>query len=178
MKTNNIHEEIKMLKQLLALSALSAVFATNAFAAEVPITGNVTSKCVITTDTPGVFGNPTTDRLSTQPSDGGVSPIVRYDIIESSAYKGIITFPIDFTTSPVLNDIVNWSGDTELVEMSDTTMSAFETGKVQYENVTEFDLTVAGSAWFKVTSIADYGYGKSFPGGTYRAAVMAECIAQ
>ena len=61
--------------------------------------------------------------------------------------------------------------------MSDANMD-FETDKVEWENVTEFDLDVAGSAWFKVTSEAEYGYGKSFPGGQYRAAVVAECIAK
>ena len=143
-----------------------------------PITGNVESKCVITTDTPGVYGNPLSDKLSTLPSDGGVNPIIRYDIIEASAYKARISYPLEFSTSPSLNDIVNWDGDVEIEEVSNAAMSEWESTKVQYENVTEFDLELAGSVWFKTESEAEYGYGKSFPGGTYRSAVTAECIAQ
>jgi hypothetical protein len=57
-------------------------------------------------------------------------------------------------------------------------MSAFETGKIVYNNSTEFDLSVAGSVWFDVSSIAEYGYGKAFPAGNYTALITAECIAQ
>jgi hypothetical protein len=166
-----------MFKKTLLLSALVAC-TTQAQIADVPITGNVASKCVITTDTPGVYGNPVSNKLSTLPTDGGVLPIVRYDIIEADSYKAHITWPQNFTTSPVLNDVVNWTGDVELAEVSDATMADFETNKVQWNNTTEYDLTVAGSAWFKITSVADYGFDKSFPGGQYRAAVTAECIAK
>jgi hypothetical protein len=62
--------------------------------------------------------------------------------------------------------------------MSDALMSAFNTGKVEYNNTTEFDLSVAGSVWFEVTSEADYGYEKAFPAGNYSAVVTAECVAQ
>ena len=162
-----------------ALIASSLLLTCNAIAqSEVPITGNVASKCVITTDTPGVFGQPTTNVLSTLPADGGVTPVVRYDIIEADAYKAQISVPNTFTTSPVLNDIVNWSGSVEVHEVSDANMAAFETNKVLWDNVTEFDLTLAGSVWFKIDSKADYGYDKSFPGGIYRASVLAECIAK
>ena len=43
-----------------------------------------------------------------------------------------------------------------------------------------FDLTHAGTTWFEVTSQATYGGGqnKAFPGGSYTAVVVAECIAQ
>ena len=57
-------------------------------------------------------------------------------------------------------------------------MSAFNDNKVTYNNSSEFDLTIAGSAWFSVTSTAEYGYDKAFPAGTYSAMVTAECIAQ
>ena len=167
-----------MLKQAIvtatALCAFSGIAAANV---DVPITGNIESKCVITTDTPAVFGNPTPDKLSTVATDGGVLPIVRYDIIEADYYKAQITWPNSFTTSPTLNDVVNWDGEVEVSEVSDASMD-FETDKVEWENVTEFDLDVAGSAWFKITSEAEYGYGKSFPGGVYRASVSAECIAK
>lgn len=162
---------------LVALCALSPFMVAQA-QTDVPITGNVESKCVITTDTPGVYGNPISNKLSTLPTDGGVAPIVRYDIIEAGTYKAKVAYPLEFTTSPALNDVVNWTGDVEVSEVSDAQMSEFEASKIQWENVTEFDLTIAGSVWFKATSIAEYGYGKSLPGGTYRAAVVAECIAQ
>jgi hypothetical protein len=145
---------------------------------DVPITGTVASKCVIVTDTAGIYGNPTSNKLSTDPADGGVVPIIRYDIIEADSYKAQISWPQEFTTSPVLNDVVNWTGSTEVFEISDAEMSLFETNKVEWNNVTEFDLTIGGSVWFKVNSTADYGYDKSFPGGIYRAAVLAECIAK
>jgi hypothetical protein len=57
-------------------------------------------------------------------------------------------------------------------------MSAFEAGKVLYNNSTEFDLSVAGSVWFNVTSVAEYGYGKALPAGNYTALITAECVAQ
>ena len=50
--------------------------------------------------------------------------------------------------------------------------------KVEYENVTEYDLTVAGSTWFQVESTVEYGFGKALPGGQYSANVVAECIAK
>ena len=166
-----------MFKKALVASTMFLTF--NALAqSEIPITGNVASKCVITTDTPGVYGQPTTNVLSTNPQDGGVTPIVRYDIIEADAYKAQISYPNSFTTSPVLNDVVNWSGAVEVSEVSNSEMAAFETNKVLWDNVTEFDLTLAGSVWFKIDSQADYGYEKSFPGGIYRASVLAECIAK
>lgn len=162
-----------------ALIASTMFLAFNALAqSEVPITGNVASKCVITTDTPGVYGQPTTNVLSTNPQDGGVTPIVRYDIIEADAYKAQISYPNAFTSSPVLNDVVNWAGTVEVSEVSNAEMAAFETNKVEWDNVTEFDLTIAGSVWFKIDSQADYGFNKSFPGGVYRASVLAECIAK
>ena len=57
-------------------------------------------------------------------------------------------------------------------------MGAFNDNKVTYNNSSEFNLTVAGSAWFSVSSTAEYGYDKAFPAGAYSAMVTAECIAQ
>ena len=57
-------------------------------------------------------------------------------------------------------------------------MSAYDAAKVVYDATTEFDLTVTGSTLFKIASTAEYGFGRLFPGGTYRAVVQAECIAQ
>lgn len=177
MNKNKNYRRTIMFKKALLVSTM--LFAVNANAnVDVPITGNVASKCVITTDTAGVYGNPTSDKLSTSPADGGVMPIVRYDIIEADAYKARVAYPNDFTSSPVLNDVVNWTGSVEIAEVSVADMSAWENTKVEWDNVTEYDLTLAGSLWLKVASTAEYGYGKSFPGGVYRASVVAECIAK
>ena len=158
--------------------AIAAVLCSSAFAEDVPIIGNVESKCVITTDTQGVYGNPTPDELTTNLADGGVPAIVRYDVITADAFKARITTPDDFVSSPALNDTVAWQGDVTVDQVSDTQMSSYETNKIEFNNTTEYDLEYAGSTWFKVGSTANYGYDKSFPGGTYRAIVEAECIAK
>jgi len=162
-------------KSILSLCAMT--FAGAAFAADVPITGNVASKCTIYTDTAGVYGNPTPDELSTAAADGGVQPIIRYDVAIADYYTAKISYPTSFSSAPNLTDALNWTGDVEVSSTSSTDMSGYEAAKVQYDNVTEFDLTAAGSTWFKVTSNVTYGYGKSLPGGQYRAVVTAECIA-
>lgn len=154
------------------------LFCTAAFAEDVPIIGTVQSKCVINTDVPGVYGNPTADKLTTAPADGGVMPIIRYDVSLAGAYKARITTPTSFSTSPSLNDTVIWTGSTGVQSVSDPAMSSYETSKVLYDASTEYNLTTAGSTWFKVSSTAKYGYGKAFPGGMYRAVVQAECIAR
>ena len=166
------------MKKLLFL--IPAVLVTSAVQANIPINGTVESKCVIQTDTDGVYGNPTADKLSTTASDGGVVPIIRYDIITADAYKAVVTTPSSFSTSPTLDDVVEWTSSTSVGETSDAGMSAFETNKVTYNNghSTEFDLTIAGSVWFDVSSVAEYVYGKAFPAGNYTALITAECIAQ
>ena len=164
--------------KLKNLLFLIPVFACTGASASIPINGTVESKCVIITDTDGVYGNPTADKLSTEGSAGGVVPIIRYDIITASAYKAVVTTPNTFSTSPDLPDVVNWTGSTSVGQTSDASMSAFETGKIVYNNSTEFDLSVAGSVWFDVSSVAEYGYGKAFPAGNYTALITAECIAQ
>jgi len=137
----------------------------------------VQSKCVINTDTAGIYGNPTPDKLSTAPADGGVMPIIRYDVSLADAYTARVTTPTSFSTSPALSDVVNWTGSTTVSAVSDTAMSDYDTNAVEYDSTTEFDLHTAGTVWFKVDSTAEYGYNKAFPGGTYRAVVEAECIA-
>ena len=160
----------------LAITALT-VLALPAIAEEAVITGNIESKCVINTDTNGVFGNPVAGTLSTLPTDGGVMPIIRYDVALGDAYTARITAPNSFSTSPSIDDVVNWTADVEVSEVSDTAMADYETDKIEYEYTTEFDMHTAGTTWFKVTSKAEYGYGRSYPAGTYRAIVMEECIA-
>tara|TARA_R100000231_G_scaffold87869_1_gene66549 strand:+ start:512 stop:1009 length:498 start_codon:yes stop_codon:yes gene_type:complete len=163
----------KLLILPVALACTGAIASSN-----IPITGSVESKCVIQTDTDGVYGNPTADKLSTAVPDGGVLPVVRYDIVTANAYKAVISHPDSFSSSPTLTDTVAWTGSTTLTNSSDSNMSAFNDNKVTYNNSSEFDLTIAGSAWFSVTSTAEYGYDKAFPAGTYSAMVTAECIAQ
>tara|TARA_B100000497_G_scaffold32271_1_gene37935 strand:+ start:916 stop:1413 length:498 start_codon:yes stop_codon:yes gene_type:complete len=164
-----------MFKNIFAL--LGILTLSNAVAAEVPIMGSVDSKCVVTTDTQGVYGNPTPNKLTTNLSNGGVPPVVRYDVIQADYYKAVISRPDEFTESPTLNDVVVWVGDVTVSEVSDAAMSAYDNNKIEYNNITEIDLTIAGSTWFKVASTANYGYDKAFPAGQYRAVVTAECIA-
>ena len=164
-----------MKKPIILLSALLAVPAL----ATTPISGMVASKCIVTTDTDGVYGNPSATKLSTASSDGGVLPIIRYDIITASAYNAKITTPMSFSSSPTLgSETVTWTGSTVANQMSDAGMSVFNTNKVVYNNSSEFPLTIAGSVWFDVSSVATYGYNKAFPAGSYSAVVTAECIAQ
>lgn len=165
-----------MINKTLLLLALGAV-ASGAFAEDMEVVGNVQSKCVVTPDTAGVYGNPSPDKLDSDPASGGVDPIVRYDVIQASYYKAKITHPNTFSEAPALSDVVNWTGDTATSQVSDTGMSGYDAAKIEYDNVTEFALTVAGSTWFKTETLAEYGYGKAFPAGVYRAVVTAECIA-
>lgn len=158
--------------------AILAIFAAPVFAAQIEIVGNVESKCVIQSDTTGIFGSPLADTLSTVAADGGVSPVVRFDVAIGNYYYARIKHPTQFSTSPSLNDVVNWTGSAYVSNTTDAGMSAYDTSKVTYDNVTQFDLTIAGSTWFKVDSTATYGAGRAFPGGTYRAIVEAECIAK
>jgi hypothetical protein len=158
--------------------AVCAIFATTAYSqVEVPVTGTVESKCLITTDTIGIYGNPSPSVLSTAQADGGVNPIIRFDVLQASFYKARIVHPNGFSESPALNDTVTWTGETSVAEVSDAQMSAYDNNKIEFDNVTEVDLSIAGSTWFKVESEAVYGVGKAFPAGTYRTVVGAECIA-
>lgn len=158
-------------------SLMVALAFTSAYAEEVQISGSVASKCTIHTDSPGKYANPTADVLSTDTTDGGAPAIIRYDVVSANTYKAVITVPNSFSTSPTLNDTLAWSGDVSVHQVTDASMSAYDTNKQVYNNVTEIDLTVAGIVWFKAGSRVEYGYNKSLPGGTYRSVVIAECIA-
>ena len=161
----------------VALTSAALLGAGTASAVDTPITGNVSSKCSIYTDKAGVYGNPSPDKLSTAPTDGGILPIIRYDVAIADYYTAKITWPNSFSSSPSLTDSLTWDGEVEVSSTSDTGMSGYEAAKVEYENHTEYDLTVAGSTWFKVTSTVEYGVDKSLPGGEYTAIVEAQCIA-
>jgi len=149
-----------------------------ALAEGVQIEGTVQAKCVIRTDRTGVYGNPTASKLSALPADGGVTPIVRYDVALAGYYVARITHPTSFSTSPTLTDTVTWTGGASVSSVSAAGMSAYDAAKVEYDATTEFDLSVSGTTWFKVDSTAEYGYDKAFPAGTYRSVIQADCIAK
>jgi len=158
---------------VMSLSALSVQ------AAEVPINGTVQSRCVITTDTAGVYGNPNAYTLTTDPASGGQLPVVRFDVTLADAYYAEITAPTEFSSSPTLPDTVTWTGDTTVQTVSDATgMGSYEANKVELGMTDKYDLTATGSTWFKTSSTATLGGNRAFPGGNYTALVEAECIAQ
>lgn len=159
------------------IASVIAVACSGAVAEETIIMGNVESKCVINTDTSGVYGNPIAGKLSTSTSDGGVEPVIRYDVALGGSYTARITAPNSFSSSPTLTDTVFWEGSSSVKEVSDSNMADYETNAVTYEYTTEYDLHTAGTTWFSVSSLAEYGYGKAYPAGEYRAIVTAECIA-
>lgn len=160
---------------LLILMGLS----TFALAENTSINGTVQSKCIISTDTEGTYGNPNAYTLTTSTSDGGVLPVTRFDVTLADAYYAVITAPSSFSSSPSLPDVVTWTGDTEVKAVSDATgMAGYETGKVEYGYTDKYDLTATGSTWFKTSSVATMGGSKAYPGGSYTALVVAECIAQ
>ena len=160
---------MKYLVTALSLFALPAL-------ANVPITGNVEAKCVIQTTKDGVYGNPIASKLSTTPADGGVLPVIRFDVSIADSYTANITHPTSFSSSPSLTDTVAWTGSTSVTQTSVAGMSAYEAAKTVVDSTTIFDLTLAGSTWFSTASSAVYGTAKPFSGGTYTASVVATCI--
>jgi hypothetical protein len=146
--------------------------------ANVEITGNVAAKCVIQTDKSGVYGSPSASLLSTTPADGGVLPVIRFDVALANYYTANITHPTAFSSSPPLTDTVTWTGSTSVTNTSDAGMSGYDAAKTIVNNTTIFDLTVAGSTWFSTASSATYAASKPFTGGTYVAVVQASCIAK
>jgi len=146
--------------------------------ADVNIVGTVAAKCVIQTDKSGVYGNPIASKLSTTPADGGVLPVIRFDVSIADSYTANITHPTAFSSSPSLSDTLAWTGSTSVTQTSVAGMSAYEAAKVLVDNTTIFNLTLAGSTWFSTASSAVYGAAKPFPGGTYTAVVQATCVAK
>lgn len=158
----------------------TALIGSAAAASEnVPINGTVQSRCIIQTDSAGVFGNPNAYTLTTNPAEGGLPSIVRFDVTLADAYYALITAPTEFSSSPTLPDVVTWTGDTQVSAVSDAaSMGTYEADKVEYAYTDRYDLTATGSTWFSTTSTATMGGNKAFPGGNYTALVVAECIAQ
>jgi len=74
----------------ITLAAL-CVFSASSYAEDVPITGTVQSRCIINTEVAGIYGNPNAYTLTTTPADGGVLPVVRYDVSLADAYTAKIT---------------------------------------------------------------------------------------
>ena len=94
--------------------------------ANVEITGSVEAKCVIQTTKSGAYGNPIASKLSTTPADGGILPIIRYDVSIADAYIASITHPTSFSSSPSLSDTIAWTGSTSVTQTSVAGMSAYE----------------------------------------------------
>lgn len=167
-----------MASTIAAMVAISAS-ATWAQAEDVPINGNVQSRCVIQTDSAGVYGNPNAHTLTTTPADGGQLAIVRFDVTLAGAYYAEITAPASFSSSPSLPDQVIWTGNTEVSAVSDASgMGTYESSKVEFGMTDKYDLSATGSTWFKTSSTATMGGNKAFPGGSYTAIVVAQCIAK
>ena len=164
------------MKQITAIIFLLST--GTAMAVDSPIVGQVQPKCSVYTETQGVYGHPLPNKLSTETADGGVAASIRYDIAQADYYKARITHPNSFSSSPTLTDAIAWTGSSVVGQGSVAGMSAYEAAKVTYNNVTEFDMTLAGSTWFTVKSSASYGYTKSLPAGNYTAIIKAECIAK
>jgi len=163
------------MKKILAASAL-ALLAIPALANNTPVTGTVESRCLIVTEVNGVYGNPAAHKLSTKSSDGGVYPKIRTDVSQADAYKVKFSWPIAFSNSPALTDSLAFDGEITVAAVGVSGMSAYEGAKVEYNNHTEYTMTLAGSTWFIVESTVEYGSTKSLPGGDYSAVVVVTCI--
>ena len=145
------------------------------------IDGSVQSRCTVETDTPGTYGNPNAYTLTTVPASSGQVPIVRFDVSLANAYFAQISYPTSFSSSPSLSDSVTWTGAVTVVQTSSSDMNGYQAASTTpTTSMRQYALTVAGTTWFDATSVATYGGGqnKAFPGGSYSAVVVAECIAQ
>jgi len=162
------------------ITAVALLMSANyALATDSPINGTVQPKCSVYTETQGVYGNPLPNKLDTLPASGGTKASIRYDVAQANFYLARITHPIAFSSSPTLDDAVAWTGSSIVGQVSVSDMSAYEAAKViSPANVTTFDLTLAGSTWFTVSSTAIYGYNKALPAGNYTAIIKADCIAK
>ena len=164
---------------ILGLAGCS-LFPSKVQAENIDITGTVQSRCIINTDTVGAYGNPNAYTLTTTAADGGQKPIVRVDVSLADSYYAQISYPTEFSSSPSLSDTVAWTGAVNSVQTSDAGMSGYQAASTTTGSMRQYGLTVAGTTWFDVASAATYGGGqnKPFPGGSYKAVVLAECIAQ
>ena len=157
-----------------------SLFSSKVEAGNIDITGTVQSRCIVNTDTAGMYGNPNAYTLTTVPASAGQLPIVRVDVSLANAYHAKISYPTSFSSSPSLSDTVAWTGAATVVQTSASGMSGYQAASSISGAMRTYALTVAGTTWFSVASVATYGGGqqKPFPGGSYKAVVLAECIAQ
>ena len=166
------------MKKLITIGLM--LVATTAYAANIDITGTVQSRCIVNTDTLGVYGNPNAYTLTTLPASAGQVPIVRIDSSLANAYNAQISYPTSFSTSPSLSDTTAWVGAVGVEQTSSSDMSGYQAASTTTGAMRTYPLSIAGTTWFSVASTATYGGGqqKPFPGGSYKAVILAECIAQ
>jgi hypothetical protein len=166
------------MKKLITIGLM--LVATTAYAGNIDITGTVESRCFVNTDTPGVYGNPNSYTLTTLPASAGQVPIVRIDASLANAYNAQISYPTSFSTSPSLSDTTAWEGAVGVEQTSSSDMSGYQAASTTTGAMRTYPLSIAGTTWFSVASTATYGGGqqKPFPGGSYKAVILAECIAQ
>jgi hypothetical protein len=166
------------MNKLLLIALMLGV--TSVQAENIDISGTVESRCIVNTDTVGAFGNPNAYTLSTVAADGGQKPIVRVDVSLADSYYAQVSYPTEFSSSPSLGDTVAWTGAVNAVQTSSSDMSGYQAASTTTGSMRQYALTIAGTTWFDVASAATYGGGqqKPFPGGSYKAVVLAECIAQ
>lgn len=163
-----------MKKLLIALSFILS--ATPIIAAD--IDGTVESRCTVATTVPGIYGNPNAYTLTTAPSSAGQVPVVRFDTTLANAYYAQVSYPTSFSSSPSLSDNVTWTGAVEVKATGESGMSGYQAASTTTGAMRQYALSVAGSVWLQATSIAVYGGNRAFPGGAYKAVVLAECVAQ
>ena len=163
-----------MKKLLIAMSLI--IGATPVLSAD--IDGSVESRCTVATTVPGIYGNPNAYTLTTLPASAGQVPVIRFDTTLANAYYAQITYPTNFSSSPSLSDNVTWTGEVTLKAHGESGMSGYQAASTTTGAMRSYPLSVAGSAWFQSTSVAVYGGNRAFPGGAYKAVVLAECVAQ
>ena len=166
-----------MRKLTLLLSLILGV--TSAYAGT-NINGTVESRCTVNTDTSGYYGNPNAYTLTTLPASAGQVPVIRIDTSLANAYKAQISYPTSFSSSPSLGDTTVWTGAVAVDQTSSSDMSGYQAASTTTGAMRTYPLSIAGTTWFSVASTATYGGGqqKPFPGGSYKAVILAECIAQ
>ena len=144
------------------------------------INGNVESRCTVNTDTVGYYGNPNAYTLTTTPASGGQKPIVRFDVSLANAYYAQVSYPTSFSSSPSLSDTVAWTGAVAVAQSSGSDFDGYQTASTTTGALRQYAMGHAGTLWIDVQSEATYGGGqqKAFPGGSYTAVVVAECVAQ
>ena len=126
------------------------------------INGNVESRCTVNTDTAGYYGNPNAYTLTTLPADAGQVPIIRIDTSLANGYKAQISYPTSFSSSPSLGDTVVWTVTVAVDQTSSSDMSGYQAASTTADGgaMRIYPLTVAGTTWFSVASVATYGGGQ------------------